>query len=72
MHTPLYIIGIESSIKYTLGNQGYCTVIYSHYIYADLESELSDYLCEHLVDPSTGRKVMTNFLEGVAAYHPNN
>ncbi|XP_064385665.1 uncharacterized protein LOC135334440 isoform X2 [Halichondria panicea] len=37
-----------------------------------LESELSDYLCEHLVDPSTGRKVLSNFLEGVAAYLPNN
>ncbi len=41
-------------------------------MHADLESELSDYLCEHLVDPSTGRKVLSNFLEGVAAYIPNN
>ena len=49
----------------------YCVGPTLDHNFTDLESDLSDYLCEHLVDPSTGRKVLSNSIEGVAACFPD-
>ena len=40
------------------------------YSSSDVESGLSEYLCESLCDPSSGRRVLTSSFEAVAAHLP--